>query len=91
MPEIKNYVFAHTELAEILVKHLDLHEGHWGVYLEFGLMGANVPAPQESNYFLPAAVNFVNKIGIQRFDVPNNLSVDAAQVNPPKKKHGAER
>jgi hypothetical protein len=86
MPEPKNYVFDHTELAEILVKHANVHEGFWGVYLEFGLAGANVPTTPDGKTFTPAAITFVNKIGIQRFDIPSNLTVDAAQVNP---LHGA--
>ncbi|HYW43662.1 MAG TPA: hypothetical protein VE959_12450 [Bryobacteraceae bacterium] len=83
MPETKNYVFEHTELAEILVKNLGIHEGFWGIYIEFGLKGANVPVGPDSRIILPAAISFVQKIGIQRFDEPNSLSVDAALVNPP--------
>jgi hypothetical protein len=84
MPEAKNYVFTHSELAEVLVKKLDLHEGHWGIYLEFSLVGGNVPSPADASNFIPAAVTLVNKIGLQRFDTPNNLSVDASAVNPGK-------
>jgi len=82
MPEIKNYTFSHTELAEVLIKQLDIHEGLWGIYLEFSLVAANAPTPPEGKNILPAAINFVNKIGIQRFPEPTNLSVDAALVNP---------
>jgi len=82
MPEIKNYTFEHTELAEILVKKLDIHEGFWGVFLEFGMSGSNVPTGPDGRTFLPAAITFVTRIGIQRFDEPNSLTIDAAQVNP---------
>ena len=82
MPEIKSYTFSHTELAEVLVKQLDIHEGLWGIYLEFSLVGANVPTPPDGKTMMPAAINFVNKIGIQRFAAPTNLTVDAAKVNP---------
>jgi hypothetical protein len=82
MPEIKSYTFDHTELAEILIKKLDIHEGLWGVYLEFGLAAANVGTSAESKAVAPAGILLVNKIGIQRFDTPNNLTVDAAQANP---------
>ena len=82
MPESTNLVFGHAELAEILIKKLDLHEGLWGLYLEFGLIGANVPLPPDGKQFAPSAICTVNKIGIQRFDAPSNLTVDAAVVNP---------
>ncbi len=82
MAEVKNYVFEHAELAEILVKKLDIHEGFWGLYLEFSLVAANVPASPDQKIFSPAAITLVNKIGIQRFDQENNLTVNAAEVNP---------
>jgi hypothetical protein len=82
MPETKNYIFNHLELAEILIKRLDLHEGFWGVYFEFGHAGANVPTSPDSKSFQPAAITIIQRVGIQRFDVANNLTVDAAQVNP---------
>ena len=85
MSEIKNYTFSHKELAEILVKVQDLHEGFWGVYIEFGLGAANVTQPI-SDDLVPAAIIPIKKIGIQRFDQPNNLTVDAAHVNPSKSK-----
>jgi hypothetical protein len=90
MPEVKNYVFAHAELAEILVKKLDLHEGHWGVYLEFALAAGNVPTSPDAVTIAPAAIAFVNKIGIQKFDSPTNLTVDAGKVNPAKS-HSSKR
>lgn len=82
MPEVKNYTFSHIELAEILVKKLDLHEGLWGVYLEFGTGGANVPTSPDGKTLTPAAITFINRIGLQKFDAPSNLTVDAAVVNP---------
>jgi len=82
MPESKNYLFSYTELAEVLVKKLDVHEGFWGVYFEFGLQGANVPTSPDAQTLLPAAITIMKRVGIQRFDTPNNLTVDAALVNP---------
>jgi hypothetical protein len=82
MADIKSVVFSHVEIAELLVKKQDIHEGYWGLYLEFSLAGANVPMPPDNTTFLPAAIAFVNKIGIQKFDAPSNLTVDAAVVNP---------
>jgi hypothetical protein len=82
MPEIKNYTFSYTELAEILVKKLDIHEGLWGIYIEFNFGAANIPASPDGKGIAPAAIAAIKAIGIQRFDTPNNLTVDATIVNP---------
>ena len=82
MPEARNYVFGHTELAEILVKKLDIHEGLWGVYIEFSFTGANINTGPDAKSLAPASIAAVKAIGIQRFEAPNNLTVDAAIVNP---------
>jgi hypothetical protein len=82
MPEIPNYTFSHTELAEILIKRLDLHDGLWGVYFEFSFLASNVPVPPDGKSVLPASLSFVQKVGLQRFPAANNLTVDAAKVNP---------
>jgi hypothetical protein len=84
MPEAKNYLFSYTELAEMMIKKLDLHEGLWGIYLEFALGGANVPTSPDSKTIAPAAITLIKGVGIQRFDAPNNLALDAAEVNPAK-------
>jgi hypothetical protein len=82
MPETKNYVFGYTELAELMIKKLDLHEGLWGIYVEFTLGAANVPTSPDNKTIAPAAIAAIKGIGVQRFEAPNNLTVDAAVVNP---------
>lgn len=82
MPESKNYVFDYTELAEVLVKKLDIHEGWWGLYFEFNFGAANINASPDGKTLAPAAITAIKAVGIQRFDAPNNLTVDAAVVNP---------
>lgn len=92
MPEVKNYVFSHLELAEILVKKVDIHEGLWGVYFEFGHGAANIPTgPDQKTSLQPASITTVQKVGIQRFDSANNLTIDASVVNPPKTQSGVKR
>ena len=60
----ERYVFTHKELVEKLVKAQGLHEGIWGLYVEFGLTGVNArPSPTER---YPAAIVPVLKIGIRR-------------------------
>jgi len=83
MAEPINYVFKYKEIAEALVKYQDLHEGIWGIYIEFGIQGANIGTVQEDN-ILPAAIVPVVGVGLQRFEKLTSLSVDAAEVNPVK-------
>ena len=80
MAEAQNYTFDYKEIAEELIRRQGIHEGLWGIYMEFGIAGANA-GPTEGT-ILPVAVVPVLKVGIQRFDIPNNLTVDAAEVNP---------
>ncbi len=84
MAEREKRVFTHKELAEILVKHASIHEGHWQILVEFGLAAANFPIAGTDGEFTlkPAAVVPVNTIGIHKVDEATPLSVDAAQVNP---------
>jgi len=83
MPEVKQYTFTHVELAEVLIKQLDIHEGIWGVAIEFNFFATNVPLPPDGKTIMPAGVNVVNKIGLQRFETANNFTVDATKANPP--------
>ena len=91
MADVKQITFSHREVAEALVKDQGIHEGLWGIYVEFGIQGANISTDPESKNLLPAAVVPVLKLGIQRFGEENQLTVDAAQVNPQKEKQGRAR
>ncbi len=83
MPEIQNITFTHREIAEALVKKQNIHEGIWGIYIEFGIAAANINQGSDDILnFVPAAIVPVLKIGIQQFPSPSNLTVDAAIVNP---------
>ena len=80
MAKAKQYIFSYQEVAEALVKKLDLHEGRWGIYMEFGIKGANI-GPSDDK-LMPAALVPVVRMGLQRFESENSLSVDASKVNP---------
>jgi hypothetical protein len=82
MPQTNNIVFSYKELAEALICRSNIHEGLWGIFLGFGLNGANVGSP--TGELTPSAIVGVTKIGLQRFEQANNLTVDAAEVNPKK-------
>lgn len=84
MPEITKLVFSHKEVVTALLKAQDIHEGVWGLYIEFGIGATNIGS--NPNDVQPAAIVPVLKIGIQQFDTINNLSVDASVANPLPKK-----
>src|SRR5437016_622146 len=69
MAESKQIVFGFRELAETLVKKEGIHEGHWGIFVRFGIQGANVG--HGASDLLPAAIVPILEIGIQRFDEKN--------------------
>jgi len=82
MAEAESYKFNHKELVEALVKHQGLHSGIWKLLVEFGLGAANIGASPASTEQMPAAIIPIVKFGLSRVEVEDNLSVDAARVNP---------
>jgi len=83
MSEIKNIEFDYKEVAEALVRYNDINEGLWGIAIRFGIQGANIGQGPGGD-LTPAAIVPILKIGLQRFDEPNNLTVDASKANPRK-------
>ncbi len=81
MAEARQYTFAYKEVAEALVKQQGIHEGLWGIYIEFTITAANINMTPGADV-TPAAIVPVQRIDIQRFDEASNLTVDAAEVNP---------
>jgi hypothetical protein len=86
MPEVNQYVFTHKELVEMMVKKAGLHEGKWTLLVNFtyaALMGG--PSPEQ---IIPTAIAGVHSMGLQRAtpESPAALTVDAAEVNPRKRK-----
>ncbi len=83
MPETKQISFDHKEVATALVRQAGLHEGIWGLWVEFGFRAANIGTSDKPGKDLtPAAIVPINQIGLQRFDEENALAVDASKVNP---------
>ena len=80
MAEAAMILYTFRELAEMMVKEQGIHKGLWGIYVRFSIGAANVP--QEDGELLPTALVPVKEIGLQRFDKPSSLTVDAAKVNP---------
>lgn len=84
MAEAKQISFTFQEIATLLVREQAIHDGHWGIFVKFGIQATNIKT--SPNDLLPAAVIPVLELGIQRFDEANPLTVDASQVNPGQKK-----
>jgi hypothetical protein len=80
MAETSQIIFSHKEVVEALIKQEGIHEGIWGLWIKFGIQGANVGAGPTN--LVPAAIVPVLEIGLQKFEEVTNLSVDAAEVNP---------
>ncbi len=80
MAEPSQIVFTHKEVVEALVKKYGLHEGIWGLWIKFGIKGINVGETDAD--LKPAAIIPILEIGLQKFEKENNISVDAAKVNP---------
>ncbi len=73
--------FSYQELATILIKEQGIHKGIWGLYLKFGIAATNIE-DADSKMLVPAAIIPVPEIGLQQFPKENNLTVDAAKINP---------
>ena len=80
----ERFLFTHQEIATDLIKKQGLHEGRWKLTLELGLSGNSLPIkrPDGTQELHPAGLVLVTAIGITRTEEVNNLTVDAAEVNP---------
>lgn len=81
MPEIANIVFSYKEVATALLKEQRIHEGFWTLFIRFGLNAANL-GPNDDE-LKPCAIIPIMEIGLQKGEKENNVTVDAAKVNPP--------
>ena len=80
MAEARQITFSYKEVATALLKQQGIHQGVWGIFIRFGIKGANIGESDDT--LVPAAIVPVVELGLQKFDKVNNLSVDAAVVNP---------
>jgi hypothetical protein len=72
--------FTHKELVTALIRQQGIHEGIWGLYVQFGLGATNTgPTPDD---ILPSAIVPILWMGLQKFDRESNIAVDASKVNP---------
>jgi hypothetical protein len=80
MAETSQLIFSFKEIVTALLKAQGIHQGIWGLFVNFGIQANNV-GPNE-NELRPAALIPILSMGLQKFEKETNLSVDAAKVNP---------
>ncbi len=79
----------YKDVIEALIKHQNIHEGIWQLYIEFGISGGNMPIAPEGSDDLrisPVAMVPITKIGLLKVDKENPLALDASKVNPAPKR-----
>ncbi len=89
MPEPNQILYQLNEVAELMVKAQGITEGHWGLLARFGISGANVQTAEGK--LLPSAIVPILELGIQKFEQPSSLTVDASKVNPAPKKRTSKK
>ena len=84
MDETKTIKLTHKEITLALIKHQNIHEGIWQLYVEFGISAGNIPMSDESQELrlCPAAIVPIMKIGLIMVDKESPLALDASKVNP---------
>ena len=80
MPEIANFVCSYKEVVTALLREQRIHKGLWSLYVKFGISAANIGETETD--VRPAAIIPILEIGLQKAEKENNITVDAAQVNP---------
>ncbi|MGE0644163.1 MAG: hypothetical protein AB7P24_10865 [Nitrospira sp.] len=73
------YMLDFEELVALMLKKYDIHEGIWGLSIEFRFGAGNIGDGQNIR---PTIVAGVNKIGLQKFPQENEIAFDAAKLNP---------
>lgn len=79
MAEATQFLLDYQEVVELIIKKQGIHEGRWRLMIEFGFQAQNFNTPEGVR---PGTVNLLQRIGITKTDEVNNLTVDAAEVNP---------
>lgn len=69
------------DLAALLVRHFDLHEGFYEAALKISVGVGRVPDPVQK-LAVPGAVFGVSEVGLVKVEALGDRTVDAAIVNP---------
>jgi len=77
------------DLTEVLVKHYGIHEGRYDLLVEFQVgMGSFGPTPETQ---CPGAMVSISRVGLMPSILETVGTVDAAQVNPKRKKSSRKK
>jgi hypothetical protein len=80
MAETTQITFTHRELVTALLRQQNIHDGIWGLSINFNFGATNIgPTPEDLR---PAAVVSITSVGLQKFEKETSISVDASKVNP---------
>jgi hypothetical protein len=87
----KEMTHAHElrEITELLIKHHGLNDGIFDLAVEF--IYAIGPVGMDANIRMPGGIFGVKRIGLMPSDEKSISSVDAAVVNPAKKKRPVKK
>ncbi|UQV43462.1 hypothetical protein KIV45_15965 [Janthinobacterium lividum] len=78
MAEATQIMYTGSEILKLMLKDQGIKEGNWVLALEFGFSAVTAgPTPETS---MPSAIVGVGKVGLQRVDAANLISVDAAKI-----------
>jgi len=79
----RHFFYDYKEVVENLIKAQGLHEGLWRLVFDLGLSATNVNVLQDGKTTLtPTGMVLIQRIGIVQTNELNDLTVDAAEVNP---------
>lgn len=84
MPDATPKLLQHSELVTLLIKEFGVHEGIWTLAVELQFAALTAGPDDQSVY--PTGLVSVKTIGLSPGTKVNNISVDAAKVNPRPKK-----
>ena len=68
------------QVAELLVKHLGIHEGLWDVAIEIQAAIGQFGLPPTD--ILPGAMFRISRIGLTKTAALGPITVNAAEINP---------
>lgn len=84
MPDTTPKLLQHSELVTLLIREFGVHEGIWTLAVELQFAALTAGTDDQSAY--PTGLVSVKSIGLSPGVKVNNISVDAALVNPKPKK-----
>lgn len=86
---MKDCSFTIKELIELLIKDQGLHEGYFDISVNYGIMMGGFLSPNGQT--CPSAIVAIEGIGLKQVPELAGAALDAAVVNPAKKKRSSPK